>query len=151
MSTNLKLQLIQTCENYVDERINRVLAGIKDLDEALKMESKSSAGDKYETGRAMINLEFDKLLLQLEQYKSLKKTLGFAVQNPNSAKIGLGSLVKTSAANYFISIPAGEILVENEKFYAIGINSPIAQALLGKKVKENFGFNGNTNEILLIE
>lgn len=151
MSLNLKQQLITTCENYVEDRINRALAGIKDLDEALKMESKSSAGDKYETGRAMINLEFDKLLIQLEQYKGLKKTLSFAGQNPNLGIIGLGSLVKTSAANYFISIPAGEILVENEKFYAIGINSPIAQALLGKKENENFSFNGNTNKILLLE
>jgi len=151
MSVKLKQQLIEVCENYVETRINRALAGIKDLDEALKMESKSSAGDKYETGRAMINLEFDKLLLQLEQYKGLKKTLAFAGQNPNLGIIGLGSVVKTSAAHYFLSIPAGEILVENEKFYAIGINSPIAQALLGKKEKENFSFNGNTNQILSLE
>jgi hypothetical protein len=151
MSVNLKLQLIKVCENYVEVRISRALAGIKDLDEALKMESKSSAGDKYETGRAMIHIEVDKLLLQLEQYKGLKKTLTLAGQNPNLGIIGFGSVVKTSAANYFISIPAGEILLENEKFYAIGINSPIAQALLGKKEKENFSFNGNTNQILFVE
>jgi hypothetical protein len=151
MSVNLKQQLIGVCENYVEARISRAIAGIKDLDEALKMESKSSAGDKYETGRAMIHIEVDKLLLQLEQYKELKKTLAIAGQIPNSGKIGFGNLVKTSAANYFLSIPAGEILVENEKFYAIGINSPIAQALLGKKEKENFSFNGNTNKILLVE
>ena len=151
MSVNLKRQLIEVCENYVEARINRALSGIKDLDEALKMESKSSAGDKYEMGRAMINLEFDKLLLQLEHYKGLKKTLTFVGQKPNSARIEFGSLVKTSAANYFISIPVGEIFVENEKVYAIGINSPISQALLGKKENENFGFNGNTNQILLVE
>jgi hypothetical protein len=151
MSVNLKQQLIEVCENYVEARISRALAGIKDLDEALKMESKSSAGDKYETGRAMIHLEVDKLLLQLEQYKGLKKTLALAGHNRNSGIIGFGSVVKTSAANYFLSIPAGEILLENEKFYAIGINSPIAQALLGKKEKENFIFNGNTNKILLVE
>jgi len=151
MSVNLKQQLIKVCENYVEDRISRALAGIKDLDEALKMESKSSAGDKYETGRAMIHIEVDKLLLQLEQYKGLKKTLAIAGQNPNSGSIGFGSVVKTSAANYFLSIPAGEILVENEKFYAIGINSPIAQALIGKKEKETFSFNGNTNKILLVE
>jgi len=151
MSLNLKQQLIEVCEDYVEARISRALAGIKDLDEALKMESKSSAGDKYETGRAMIHIEVDKLLLQLEQYKGLKKTLSLAGRNPNTEIIGFGSVVKTSAANYFLSIPAGEILVENEKFYAIGINSPIAQALLGKKEKENFGFNGNTNQILFVE
>ncbi len=150
MSVNLKQQLIEGCENYVEVRIERALVGLKDLDEALEMESKSSAGDKYETGRAMINLEFDKLLLQLEQYKGLKKTLAFAVLNPNLGKIGLGSLVKTSAANYFISIPAGEILVENEKFYAIGINSPIAQSLLGKESDKDYIFNGITSKILIV-
>jgi hypothetical protein len=150
MSVNLKQRLIEVCGNYVEARISRALAGIKDLDEALKMESKSSAGDKYETGRAMIHLEVDKLLLQLEQYKGLKKTLALAGQNPNSGIIGFGNVVKTSTANYFLSIPAGEILVDNEKFYPIGINSPIAQALLGKKVDEKFIFNGSTNQILFV-
>lgn len=124
---------------------------MKDLEESLENEFKSSAGDKYETGREMINLEFDKLTGQLGEFRKLERTLTMARRKAPANTIQLGSLVKTSVANYFIVIPAGEILDGNEKFYAIGANSPVAQALLGKKVKESFDFNGNTNEILLVE
>lgn len=124
---------------------------MKDLEESLENESKSSAGDKYETGRAMINLEFEKLSGQLSEFRKLDGTLAMAWRKAPSHSIQLGSLVKTSNANYFIAIPAGEISNGNEKFYAIGANSPIAQALLGKNEKDSFDFNGNTNKILFVD
>lgn len=147
----MKEQLFEACENYLNQRINRILSAMKDLEESLENESKSSAGDKYETGREMINLEFDKLTGQLQEFRKLEGTLAMARRNTPAKNIQLGSLVKTSVANYFIAIPAGEISAGNEKFYAIGANSPVAQALLGKKEKDSFDFNGNTSEILLVE
>ncbi|MFO7720886.1 MAG: transcription elongation factor [Gillisia sp.] len=147
----MKEQLFEACKKYLDQRINRILEAMKDLEESLQNESKSSAGDKYETGREMINLEFDKLTTQLTEFRKLEGTLTMAWRKTPAKNIQLGSLVKTSVANYFIAIPAGEISDGNEKFYAIGANSPVAQALLGKKEKESFNFNGNTNEILLVE
>ncbi len=147
----MKEQLFEACENYLNQRINRILTAMKDLKESLENESKSSAGDKYETGREMINLEFDKLTGQLREFRKLEGTLTMSRRKASANNIQLGSLVKTSVANYFIAIPAGEISAGNEKFYAIGMNSPVAQALLGKKEKESFDFNGNVNEILLVE
>lgn len=147
----MKEQLFEACENYLNQRINRILSAMKDLEESLENESKSSAGDKYETGREMINLEFEKLSGQLSGFRKLEGTLAMARRNTPAKNIQLGSLVKTSVANYFIAIPAGEISDGNEKFYAIGANSPVAQTLLGKKGKESFIFNGRTNEILLVE
>ncbi len=113
-----------------------------DLEESLESESKSSAGDKYETGREMINLEIEKLQGQLKEFKKLQETLSIARRAFTFEVVQLGSYVKTTGANYFIAIPAGEITVEDEKFYAIGANSPVAQALLGKKSGEEFDFNG---------
>src|SRR6056297_344870 len=104
--TELKKRLFEACENYVEERIARVEAAISDLQAALKLETKCSMGDKYETGRAMLHLEFEKLLGQLEQYGKLKKTLN-SIPAQVQEKVGFGSLVKTSGANYFIAIPAG--------------------------------------------
>ncbi len=49
-----------------------------DLEESLENESKSSAGDKYETGREMINYEFEKLSGQLKEFKKLQDTLAVA-------------------------------------------------------------------------
>lgn len=150
MDSNVKQELIFACKAYVEERINRILSGINDLEEAIKLETKCSVGDKYETGRAMLHLEFEKLSSQLEQYKRLRKTLTLIKEQPNSKLIGFGSVVKTSAANYFLAIPAGEIKLGSQLFYAIGAGAPIAQALKGKKEGENILFNGNTIAILQV-
>lgn len=147
----MRKTLFKSCRSYVDQRIQRILISIADLEESLLNESKSSAGDKYETGREMINMEFEKLSGQLQEFRKLEATLTLAERKAPSNCVELGSVVKTTGANYFIAIPAGEILAGEEKFFAIGSNAPIAQALLGKKIGDDFSFNGNTNTILLIE
>lgn len=138
----MKEQLFTNCKDYLDQRIQRILTSMADLEESLETESKSSAGDKYETGREMINFEFEKLSGQLKEFKKLQETLILARRSFTFEVVQLGSYVKTTGANYFIAIPAGEITVEEEKFYAIGANSPVGQALLGKKSGESFNFNG---------
>ncbi|SDR88050.1 hypothetical protein SAMN04487764_0922 [Gillisia sp. Hel1_33_143] len=144
----MKEQLFTACKDYLEERINRIQSSLEDLNEALQNETKSSAGDKYETSREMINTEVNKLSVQLQQFKKLQATLEMARIRKDSTTVQLGSAVKTSAANYFLAIPAGEINSGKEKFYAIGVNSPVAQALMGKAVSENFSFNGKENKIL---
>jgi transcription elongation GreA/GreB family factor len=63
-------------------------------------------------------------------------------------KISLGCWVKTTAANYFISISAGAFKDGNEVVYCISANAPIAQLLLGKEKGENFVFNGKSLTII---
>lgn len=143
MSTEKKQQLVNACLEYVEERMSKVEAAIKDLEAALKLETKCSMGDKYETGRAMLHLEFEKLSGQHGQYQKLKKTVRMIeVKKPQQAA-GFGTVVETGKGNYFISIPAGEIKLENEVFYAVGAGAPIALALAGKKVGDMVIFNGN--------
>lgn len=150
MNSELKQQLKAAAGNYVEQRIKRIHTAIADLEEALKLETKCSMGDKYETGRAMLHLEFEKLSGQLEQYSRLKKTLTLIKEKQVSEKVDFGSVVKTSKVNYFISIPAGEIEVDGEKFYAIEAGSPIAQAMIGKMEGEEFIFNGTKDNILKV-
>lgn len=147
---HLKPQLIIACQKYVEDRITRILTGIADLEAALKLETKCTVGDKYETGRAMVTLEFEKLSSQLDQFKRLKETLSLINPEQMSNKIAFGSIVKTTAANYFISIPAGEIIIDSEKYFAVGVNSPVAQAVLAKKEGENFELNGKENRVIFV-
>ena len=107
-------------------------------------------GDKYETSRAMLHLEFEKLNGQVEQFNNLRKAVTLIEQQSSSDIIRFGSVVRTTGANYFISIPAGEIFAEGEKFYAVGINSPVAQALLQKKEEDEFILNGKSLRILSV-
>ena len=136
----MREKLLAKCADYVEERVSRLQSSIKDLEHDLGNETKSSAGDKYETSREMINTEINKLQNQLQSFKKLKEVLAVIENRKASTTVQLGSIVKTSAANYFISIPVGEIMVEEEKFYAIGLNSPIGKLLLGKQEGEKFIF-----------
>ncbi len=150
MNSELKQKLKKAAGNYVEDRINRIHTAIADLEDALKLETKCSMGDKYETGRAMLHLEFEKLSAQLEQYSRLKKTLTFIKEKQASEKVEFGSVVNTEKVNYFIAIPAGEMEVDGEKFFAIGAGSPVAQAMTGKSAGDEFTFNGIKNKILKI-
>lgn len=142
MSAELKQQLITACFEYVEERVQKIEVAIKDLETALKLETKCSMGDKYETGRAMLHLEFEKLSAQHEQYQKLRKTVRMIQPRKVQQKVGFGALVETDKANYFIAIPAGEIKVGKESFYAVGAGSPIAIALSGKEEGDTVHFNG---------
>lgn len=149
MNSETKQQLMAACEAYVEQKLETVQKAIDDLEAALKLETKCSMGDKYETGRAMLHLEFEKLAGQHEGFRKLRKTIRMIPAGRKDEKITFGSAVKTSAANYFVAIPAGELDLDGEKFYAVGASSPIAQVLSGKAPGEKIQFNGR--EILVQE
>ena len=141
-------ELLKSCHTYVNERILRLEASVRDLEHDLGNETKSSAGDKYETSREMINAEISQLERQLKEFKKLKGILSLPQLQKASTAIQLGSIVITNAANYFVAIPVGEVNIDKEKFYAIGINSPMAQLLNGKQKGEVFTFREKEVKIL---
>lgn len=141
--SDTKQELLDACMKYVEERLSKIDVAIKDLEDALKLETKCSMGDKYETGRAMLHLEFEKLSVQHEQYQKLRKTVRMINPKVTLQKAGFGAVVETQQANYFIAIPAGEIVLDDKIYYGVGAAAPIARALEGKKEKEEVIFNGN--------
>lgn len=144
----LRQQLVQTCKEYALSKTGFLHKAIDNLEKDLQEETKSSAGDKYETSREMLTAEINKLGRQLAQYKKFFELLQQIENRPAPAKIGVGSVVKTSQFNYFIAIPVGKLAVKKQTFYGVGFQSPIAQNLLGKSEKESFTFKGNSYTIL---
>lgn len=135
--------LIGACQEYIEQRVEIIKKAMAGLKEDLEGESKSSAGDKFETGREMINIEWNKLSVQMTQYEHLSQILKRIEDHKPGEMVVLGSIVYTSAAKYFISIPAGEITGVADKFYAVGVQAPIAQVMLGKKPGDSVSFNGS--------
>lgn len=142
MNSEERIQLIEACHDYLLSRTEILHKAMKALKEDLENESKSSAGDKYETGREMINIEWNKLCVQLNEYNKLARILQRIEEHRPSGKAVLGSIVKTETANYFIAIPAGEIALNHQKFYAVGIQAPVVQKMLGKQTGDKFEMNG---------
>ena len=146
----IKESLLQQCEAFINNRLSTVENTIKEIQNALTTETKSSAGDKHETGRAMLQLEREKAGNQLAEIQKVKKTLSKIDLDKPSNKIGIGSLVFTSQANYFITISAGELKFENKLFYAISAYTPIGKLLISKKVGDTVEFKDNSIHIMKI-
>ena len=137
---NIKENLYNQCVAFVETRFQTIQNTINEIQIALTSETKSSAGDKHETGRAMLQLEREKAGNQLAEIQKIKEALSKINIENTSKTISLGSVVYTSKSNYFIAISAGELIVENEVFYAISPNTPIGQLLIGKVVDDEIQF-----------
>ena len=143
----IKEVLFKECQNFVNKRLQTVEEIISSNQKALQSETKSSAGDKHETGRAMLQLEMEKAGQQLAGISQMKLILAKINILKKSEDAHLGSVVETGFANYFLSISTGKIKVENKIYFAISVSSPIGKLLLGKKVNEEFTFNGKTFKV----
>ncbi|WP_345006775.1 3-oxoacyl-ACP synthase [Snuella lapsa] len=124
----------------MNTRLDAVRKTIQELQESLSAETKSTAGDKHETGRAMVQLEREKAGQQLAEIQKVNQVLAKIDMKKSSKIIGLGSVVFTTQANYFIAISAGELKTGNTSFYAISPNTPIGQILLGKSAGDAIAF-----------
>lgn len=143
----LKEKLLAGCTEFVNNRIRAIEDAMRDAQSAANEETKSSAGDKYETGRAMMHLEKEKLAGQLTEAAKMKKALDQIDASRVDVMAKLGSLVRTAGANYFLSASVGKLDLEGEIFFAISPASPIGQQLLGKQKGDTFSFAGKLQQV----
>lgn len=146
----LKEDLLKQCVLFVNEKLDLIETIMSENRKALEQESKSSAGDKHETGRAMLHLEMEKASQQLEAAQQMKETLQRIHLNSVSKKIKLGSLITTDQGIYFLSISAGLLAIEGKSYYAISPSSPIGALLIGKEKGANIVLGSKVIKILTI-
>ena len=150
----LKEELYKLCELFVNKRLETVEDVISSNQKALQSETKSSAGDKHETGRAMLQLEMEKAGQQLAGIRQMKEVLAKIdlsnSENSSQKNAHLGSVVLTEKMNFFLSVSAGKLTIENKDYFAVSVSSPIGKLLLGKQKNEVVTFNGNSIKMLKI-
>lgn len=118
--------------------------------QAANEDTKSSAGDKYETNREMMQAEKDKAMQQLSEASKLRKVLDGINPKNNSESVGLGSLVKTNIGLFYIAVAIGEFEIDKSKVFGISPVSPIGSALKGYEKGDNINFNGREVIIELV-
>ncbi len=143
----LKEALYQQCEDFVITRLQTIQTTISSHQKSLRSETKSSAGDKHETGRAMLQLEMEKAGQQLSAVQQMQQTLAKINSSKPSTNIALGSVIKTSSAYYYLGISAGELTIKETVYFAISPSSPIGKLLMGKKVEDTFIWRGKEIKI----
>lgn len=142
MSEGLKSEVLKACGEEIDLRIKRTQSAISDAQNSANSETKSTAGDKHDTARAMAQLEVEKHAKQLAEIQKLKQMHAQLTASTLHSEVGLGSLVKANGQYYYIGLSLGKMLVENQSIFAISLASPLAQAMKGHQQNEKFSFNG---------
>ncbi|MEN8765386.1 MAG: 3-oxoacyl-ACP synthase [Wenyingzhuangia sp.] len=142
----LKEFLLRKCNQVIDEKLESIQQGIRSYQLDLVTETKSSAGDKHETGRAMLQLEMEKLGQQYQEVLAQKDTL-LKIDISLKTKIQLGSLVCANGVFYFLGTSLGKIKIKEETIMVISIHSPIGRLLLGKQNEDSFLFNQKNIQI----
>lgn len=145
---NIKQELYNACQYFVTNKLQTIEKTIQSNKNALNSETKSSAGDKHETGRAMLQLEMEKAGQQLKTANEMQQQLD-RVDMGHSSEIGcLGSIIQTNQLNYYLVISIGKIATKQGDYFAISPQSPIGKLLLGKSKGDQITFN---NKQILIE
>lgn len=140
----LKRRVLEELHRMVDGKIKDAQVAVTASAESRDNETKSSAGDKHETGRAMVQIEQERNGIQLTKALDLKTALGQIKSEKLLDKALLGSLITTANGIYFLSIGLGKVVVDDTVVFAVSINSPVGKLLFNKTVGEHFSLAGKS-------
>ena len=148
--SSFKTALHQACLNRIEQRILLAQKAMDDIQESANQETKSSAGDKYETSRAMMQQEKDKYADQLDQAQELRRQLELLDPAITQAQIQTGSLVQTNEGQYYLSVSLGKMVLDNQTVFVLSAAAPLGQTLLHKRIGDKIVFQNRSIEILEI-
>lgn len=138
----IKQELYIACAAYVLQRVETANSAMVDAQASANSEEKSTAGDKHDTARAMMQLAAEQNAKHLAAAKKLNHALTLIDPDSASSVIGLGSLVIASNGNFYIAISAGKIEIDGTIYFAISPTSPMGQILSRLKKGDETEFNG---------
>lgn len=143
---NLHKHLISSFKEDIAE-LHRLIGEFKS---SAGNETKSSAGDKYETARAMAHLEIEKLGHQLAEKERALAALA-AYGNERRCFVGEpGSLVESDFGLIYIAVHRGEINYQNTRVFCVSGAAPVVRSINGKKAGDTFVVNGSAYAISAI-
>lgn len=143
----INLQARHHCLNIIEEKLENYQSDLAYLQQSANEETKSSMGDKYETGRSMVQQEINKLSGRLAELDKLRKMLQM-VSGKNTDKVSVGSFVKCDRGNYYVAVSLGQLKMKNLEFIAISQATPLAQKMIGLGPGDHFELNKSKYRII---
>jgi hypothetical protein len=144
----IRKDLIAYCTQFIESQINHVQEVINSAKESAQNESKSSAGDKHETGKSLMQLEQENNAMLLNNMLTQKPVIKILENFKGSETIGLGSLIETNLGIYFIAIGIGLVKLSEASYFVISPSAPVGKLFAGKQKGDTVKFNGKEIKIL---
>lgn len=143
-----KAEVLEAFATALRERCAAAEKELAALVDAAANETKSSAGDKYETAREMFSQARD---LQRRLLDEARVQLDWIARQDLSSprtSAGTGALVRTSEGWMLLAPIAGSAKVGTETVQGLSIQSPLGQALKGARDGDVVEFRGRRLEVL---
>lgn len=142
--TAFKHSLKKYGEEVLKQRITLIQEKMDSAQQGANSEEKSSAGDKYETSRAMNHLEKDMHGRQLAE--NLKELSMLYEINTGKLydKAVTGAVVQCAGIYFFIAAGLGKQVVNNQQIIFLSPHAPLAAVLQQKQPGEEWVFNKQT-------
>ena len=147
----MKSKLLAHCIELANSKVEALEQELSATRESATSESKSTAGDKHETGRAMMHLEQEKLHEQLAEAQTIVAELERIDVASIHTQIGLGTLVKTDRTIFLLAAGLGKVDFEGTPYFVVSTKAPIAAQFLGKSAGDKVNMNGTMYDIQSVE
>lgn len=143
-------RVISFIRSELEARLQAAENRLSSLQESLSSESKSTAGDKHETGRAMVQLEMEQAEQARSRAQSALDYLRSLMPEQAGVKAGAGSLVETDRGYFFLGPSLGKVTMPEGEVFAVSPSSPIGQVLLGGQSGDEVQFQSGSFTIAAI-
>ncbi|MDB4563825.1 hypothetical protein N9084_00810 [Flavobacteriales bacterium] len=144
--------IVAALETSMKEGLEQSQAAFQELQGSLEGESKSTAGDKHETGRAMVQMEMEQAALRLSRVEGMIRQWQSLDPIRRREQVRPGGVVRTDQGGFVIGVAWGAFDVPEEgQWRAISANAPLAQAFHGLGPHSTVEFRGKTWRIISVE
>lgn len=129
-------------QQLLAEKITILHHQLDELKESTANETKSTAGDKYETARAMLQIEQDNIRHQLQEALEQQSRFSSIDWKETNHEVVQGCLVETNKGWLLLSVALGKTIIEGIPVIALSPQSPLGKQLMGRKPGDKIPING---------
>jgi transcription elongation GreA/GreB family factor len=137
-----KAELNGQCIALLQDRIASITGLIEDARNASNNDTKSSMGDKYETTREMMQIEINKLQLQLKDAQQMLLAFKTLDAEKRLDVVAVGAWVETDRATFYLAAAVGKVTFYSQTIMVVSPVSPIGKAMLGKRRGDTIAMGG---------
>ena len=129
-------------QQLLADKISTLHQQLNELKESTANETKSTAGDKYETARAMLQIEQDNIRHQLQEALEQQTRFSSVDRKETNQEVVQGCLVRTNRGWLLLSVALGKTIIEGIPVIALSPQSPLGKELMGRKPGDKISING---------
>ena len=126
-----KSELHAACMAKLQTQLDELQSAIDKVQESIVGEDNSTAGNKFETARAMGQEELDRLNQTMNHAIKEMTLLSHISPDKPCDSVQLGAIVTTDKKIMYMSVGLGKIEMGKDTVFAISRSSPIGLQLMG--------------------